>query len=105
MKIILIIYFSFLNIFFSISFVYEPKTIINYFNSFIINENTLQYIIDSLSKTFDDAYAFNEIYKSPPKTKFSNNYFKKLNVQDIFKEIKVKNKTAYGFYQDLKKAL
>ena len=61
---------------------YEPKEALELINKTTYNSETLQFIVDKLSKTFQDAYAFNEISKNPPKTKFSQNYFKKL----IFKK-------------------
>ena len=86
-------------------FFYEPKQALEILNKTTFNSETLQFIVDSLSKTFQDAYAFNEISKNPPKTKFSQNYFKKVDIQKRLKEINTKNTSVYKFYQDLKRAL
>ena len=64
----------------------------------------MQFIINSLSKTFDDAYAFNEISKNPHNPNFSENYYKKINIQNLLKEINTKNINLYNFYQNLKRA-
>ena len=84
---------------------YEPKQALEFINKTTFNSETLQFIVDSLSKTFQDAYAFNEISKNPPKTKFSQNYFKKVDIQKRLKGINTKNTSVYKFYQDLKRVL
>ena len=85
--------------------IYDPYYAMNYLNSSTYSPAGLQYIIDSLSKTFEDAYAFNEISKNPPQPKFSENYYKKIDIQKRLKEINTKNTTVYKYYQDLKRAL
>ena len=85
--------------------IYDPYYAMNILNSSIYSPDGLQYIIDSLSKTFEDAYAFNEISKNPPQPKFSENYYKKIDIQKRLKEINTKNTTVYKYYQDLKRAL
>ena len=86
-------------------YIYEPYYAINYLNSLTYSPEGLQYIIDVLSKTFEDAYAFNEISKNPPQPKFSENYYKKIDMQKRFKEINTKNTNVYKYFQDLKRTL
>ena len=78
---------------------YQPKVVIDSFNNNMAEESELKFIIESLSKTFNDTYAFNEISKNPP-----NNY-NKVDIQNTLNEINTKNRSKYNFYQDLKKAL
>ena len=85
--------------------IYDPYYALNILNASTYYPERLQFIIDSLSKTFEDAYAFNEISKNPPQPKFSGNYYKKIDMQKRFKEINTNNTSVYKFYQDLKRAL
>jgi len=87
------------------AFVYNPYFIMKYVNNPNYNYQHLQFILNSLSKTFQDAYAFNEISKNPPQPKFSQNYFKKVDMQKRLKEININNATVYKYFQDLKRAL
>ena len=87
------------------NYFYEPKEALELINKTTYNSETLQFIVDRLSKTFQDAYAFNEISKNPPKTKFSEDYFKKVDIQKKLKEINTNNTSVYKFYQDLKRTL
>ena len=86
-------------------YVYEPYFVLNFLNNNFYNENNLQFMIDRLSKTFNDCYTFNEISKSPPNPYFSQNYYKKVDIQKLLKEIQIKNRSLYSFYQDLTKTL
>ena len=86
-------------------YIYTPQYIIDFLNNLPISEELIQYFKDKLSKTFEDAYAFNEISKNPPNPSFSNNYYKKVNIQKVFNDINSKNSNIYKFYQDLKKVL
>ena len=70
---------------------------INFFNKSIFDEKILQFFVDSLSKTFNDTYAFNIISKNPP----NQNYYKKVDIVKLIQEIKTKNRSLYSFYQDL----
>ena len=79
--------------------VYTPEYIINYFNTIYVEEDILQFFIDCLSKTFNDTYAFNIISKNPP----NPDYYKKVDIVKLIKEIKTKNRSIYSFYQDLSK--
>ena len=87
------------------NYFYEPKEALEFINRTTYDSDTLQFILNSLSKTFQDAYAFNEISKNPPKTKFSEDYFKKVDIQKRLKEINTNNTSVYKFYQDLRRAL
>ena len=78
---------------------YDPQEVIDAFNRFTTENADLEFVIESLSKTFNDAYAFNEIYKNPP------NNFNKVDFQKLLKEINIKNGTIYSVYQDLRKVL
>ena len=86
-------------------FTYTPEYALNILNQLPAGEDDIQFFKDKLSKTFDDAYVFNEISKNPPNPSFSNNYYKKVNIQNILNNINAQNSNAYKFYQDLKKAL
>ena len=59
-------------------FTYTPEYALNILNQLPAGEDDIQFFKDKLSKTFDDAYVFNEISKNPPNPSFSNNYYKKL---------------------------
>ena len=82
---------------------FKPQQVINQFSSYTYDQDKLQLIIDSLGKTFNDSYAFNEIVKNPPDTPYSKNYFKKINFENELKKINKSN--LYVFYQGVKKAL
>ena len=99
MAIKFVLLFCFLKVFLNELIFYEPKEVIDYFNSIIVEDTEAAFIIERLSKTFNDAYAYNELSKNPP-----NNY-KKVDIQKLFKEIKTNNRTQYNFYQDIKKVL
>ena len=100
----MILFISIFDLFLNDLYVYKPDFILNYLNTFQYNETELQFIIDCLSKTFYDAYAFNEIIKNPPNN-FHQNYSQKMDIQKELKSINTKNTTIYRFYQDLKKIL
>ena len=87
------------------NFIYDPVYAYKYINGTTFSSDYLQLIVDGLSKTFHDAYAFNEISKNPPQPKFSGNYYKKIDMQKRFKEINTNNTSVYKYYQDLKRAL
>ena len=99
MKFISLIIIFCLSIFLNALKFYQPKAVIDSFNNNMAEESELKFIIESLSKTFNDTYAFNEISKNPP-----NNY-NKVDIQNTLNEINTKNRSKYNFYQDLKKAL
>ena len=75
--------------------------------SFLYNqtetEENLKFILDCLSSTLNEVYAFNEISKNPPQPEFDNNYYKKVNIQERLKNIKTKDTNLYLFYQDIHK--
>ena len=99
---LLMLFFSF--IYFSKSYyVYTPQEVFKIFSSFTYNTTELQLIVDGLAKTFNDAYAFNEIVKNPPNTSYAQNYFKKINFENELKKINKNN--VYLFFQGVKKAL
>ena len=98
---LLILLFSVINISLSI-YVYNPTQVINFFSGFTAETASLQFIIDSLKKTFNDAYAFIEISKNPPNK--PENYFKKINFENELSKIDISG-NLYFFYQGLKKAL
>ena len=87
------------------NYVYTPEFLLNLFNTYSIQEKDIQLFKDKLSKTFDDAYAFNEISKNPPNPSFFPNYYKKVNIQNNLRAINARDTNGYKFYQDLKKAL
>ena len=100
---------SLLIMFFSIiylsksSYVYKPQQVIDFFSTFTYDTAKLQLIIDSLAKTFNDSYAFNEIVKNPPNTPYAKNYFKKIDFENELKKVDKSN--VYLFFQGVKKAL
>ena len=60
---LLILFFSFIRL--SKSYIpFNPQQIINQFSSYTYAQDKLQLIIDSLGKTFNDSYSFNEIVKN-----------------------------------------
>jgi hypothetical protein len=96
----LFIYIFVIGLFSSINsdlYIYEPYYMINFFNKSIFDEKILKFFVDSLSKTFNDTYAFNIISKNPP----NQNYYKKVDIVKLIQEIETKNRSLYSFYQDL----
>ena len=85
-------------------FIYTPQYALYFLNLLPAGKENVHFFKSMLSKTFDDAYVFNEISKNPPNTSFSNNYYKKVDIQKILNDID-EEKNGYIFYQDLKKAL
>ena len=102
MKILLLLLFS---LYYSSIYIYNPEYILYIFNQYSFDANKLQFFITTLSKTFEDAYAFKEISKNPPNPTFSPNYFNKVDIQKKLNEINTEKGKTYSFYQDLKKAL
>ena len=100
---IFLLYFLF-NIYLSI-YIYNPKEIFDYLNKEITSKETLEFIKEKISQTFEDAYAFNQIAKDPPQPDFDSNYYNKVDIQKEIKKINTYNKTFYNFYQDLKEVL
>ena len=84
-----------------LNYYYRPENILNLLNTFQDNQNFFNKSINYLSKTFEDAYAFNEIAKNPPNPEISKDYFKKVNITNILKEINTKDKAIYKLYQNL----
>ena len=82
-------------------YVYDSFHILDYLNKEKENESELKDIIKYISKTFLDAYAYNEIAKNPPQPQFDKNYHKKVDIQKLLNEINTTNISFYQFYQQI----
>ena len=84
---------------------YDSFSVLNYLNSQKENENDLKEIINYISDTFKDVYAYNEIAKNPPQPYFDKNYHKKVDIQKLLHEINTKNISLYQLYQELNRKI
>ena len=82
-------------------YVYNPYYVLDYFDSIKENETELNYIINNISQTFSEAYAYNEISKSPPQPYFDNNYHNKVDIQELLSKINLTKISFYKFYRKL----
>ena len=107
---ILILYMIFLFFFELIiinsEYIYESEDIINFINNENLGKEYLNDIIDNIIKTFNDAYAFNDISKNPPQPSFQTDYFNKIDINQRLNEIKDKINNdeiteKYDFYREL----
>ena len=97
---IFIIFFSFFS--YSLQdYYYEPSQIIDYFNQNPLSKEDKESIIEYISNTFSEAYAFNEIAKNPPQPDFDSNYHKSVDIQKNLKQINVENLTNYEFFRNI----
>ena len=83
-------------------FYYSLDELYKTFDNLKANENDLKTIVDCLSSTFNEAYAFNQIAKNPPQPSFDSNYHKKVDIQKELQSLNLKNISMYKFYQDIK---
>ena len=58
-------------------------------------------VINYISDTLKDVYAYNEIAKNPPQPYFDKNYHKKVDIQKLLHEINTANISLYQLYQEL----
>ena len=86
-------------------YTYNPFTVLNYFESIKANESELNIILKEISKTFSEAYAYNEISKNPPQPIFDNKYHNKVDIQKILNEINTTNISFYDFYSNIIKKI
>ena len=81
-------------------YIYSPSDVINFINSEIeYSEDDYTSFLDNLSKTFSDAYAFNDISKNPTQPDFNSNYFNKVDIQKELNEIDLTDISPYEFYR------
>ena len=80
---------------------YDSFSVLNYLNSPKENEKELKEIINYISDTLQDVYAYNEIAKNPPQPYFDKNYHKKVDIQKLLHEINTANISLYQLYQQL----
>ena len=59
---------------------YNSLSVLNYINSIKSNETELNNILNLLSKTFKEAYAYNEISKNPPQPFYDKKYHDIVNI-------------------------
>lgn len=71
----------------------------DYLKKEIITKENQEKIIDKLSNTFYEVYAFYEISKNPP------NFDNKVDIKKELKKIKTEKRPFYEFYQDLLKVI
>ena len=81
---------------------YTIDEIYQIFDDLKTNEKDLEVIVDCLSSTFSEAYAYNQIAKNPPQPDFNSSYHEKVDIQNELKNINLKNVSMYKFYQDIK---
>ncbi len=82
-------------------YTYNSFTILNYFHSIKANESELNFLLKEISKTFSEAYAYNEISKNPPQPFFDNKYHNKADIQNLLNKINTSNISFYEFYRNL----
>ena len=82
-------------------YVYNPYYVLDYFDSIKENETELSNIINNISQTFSEAYAYNEISKNPPQPYFDNNYHNKVDIQELLSKINLTRISFYEFYRKL----
>ena len=94
----------FLLFYFTVNYeIYKPEQVINYINLINLTQSDYNYIINSLSKIFNDTYVYNNIGKNPPQPDFDKNYYNKVDIQKELSRINTENQSLYTFYQDLVK--
>ena len=86
-------------------YTYNSFQTINYLKSIKANESELYIILKEISKTFSEAYAYNEISKNPPQPFFDNNYHNKVDIQKLLSEINIINVSFYEFYKNIIKQI
>ena len=82
-------------------YVYNPYYVLDYFDSIKENETELSNIINNISQTFSEAYAYNEISKNPPQPYFDNNYHNKVDIHELLSKINLTKISFYDFYRKL----
>ena len=81
---------------------YSLDELYKIFDNLKATESDLKTIVDCLSSTFNEAYAFNQIAKNPPQPSFDSNYHIKVDIQKELQSLNLKNISMYKFYQDIK---
>ena len=95
-----LIFFSFFS--YSLQeYYYEPSQVIDYFNEQNLSKEDKDSILEYISKTFSESYAFNEIAKNPPQPDFDSKYHTSVDIQKQLKEINTENLTNYDFYRKI----
>ena len=89
--------------FFFEAYEYSPEEIFNYFNKQRLSYQDYEEIINLISETLEDVYAFNELSKNPPQPQNYNTYFNPVNIQERLKQINISNITKYEFFQNITK--
>ena len=82
-------------------YVLNPYEVIDLLNLIKEDETELKSIINNISKTFSEAYAYNEISKNPPQPDFDKNYHNKVDIQNLLNQINLTNIGFYDFYRNL----
>ena len=62
-------------------YIYQPHEVISFFKKTPISQQKCESIKNSLSKLLNDYYAFYEIKKNPPQTKFDPNNHNKVDLK------------------------
>ena len=112
-KIFLRIFISFIILALSqpqFEYIYNPEKIIDFINDKKLEKTDYNDIIDYLSDTFNDAYAFNDISINPPQPSFNQRYHNSLDIQLRLSQIKEKVNydeinEVYDFYREISIAL
>ena len=82
---------------------YSPEEVFDYFNNQTLSYQEYEEIINLISKTIKDVYAFNEISKDPPQPENYNTYFNPVNIEERLKKININKITKYEFFQNISK--
>ena len=83
------------------TFEYSPEEVFEYFKTQRLDKNEYKEIINLISETLEEIYAFNELSKNPTQPYFFNTYFTPINIQQRLKQINIKNITLYELYQNV----
>ena len=81
--------------------VYNPYDVLNFFQIIKEDETELKSIVNNISITFSEAYAYNEISKNPPQPYFDKNYHNKVDIQNCLNQMNLTRISFYDFYRNL----
>ena len=81
--------------------VYNPYDVLNFFQIIKEDETELKSIVNNISITFSEAYAYNEISKNPPQPYFDKNYHNKVDIQNRLNQMNLTRISFYDFYRNL----
>lgn len=89
----------------SSNYIYPKETIFSILHKNNETQENMYSILERISSTFNDVYAFNEISKNPPQPEYDKNYYNKINLQEQLRNINTKNISKFQFYQEIRKII